>query len=105
MPNGKYLNNTERAQIFALMSNDIKIAQIAKTIGRSRNAIENFIKKGYNYGIKKKTRRNIKLSPHDHRLILRQASKKLTSSSQIQCSLNLSVFQNSKTTLKCFKPY
>ena len=54
MPKGKYLNDAERAQIFALMSNDIKIAQMAKTIGRSRNAIENVLKKGYNYGIEKK---------------------------------------------------
>ena len=99
MSKGKYLNNAERAQIFTLMSNDIKIVQIAKTIGRSGNAIENVMQTGYNYGIKKKTRGNTRLSPHDHRLILSQASKKLTSSFQIQCSLN-----NSQTTLTCFKP-
>ena len=79
MPKGKYLNDAKRAQIFALMSNDIKIVQITKAIGRSRNTIENVIKKGYNYEIKKKTRGNTKLSPHDHRFILRQASKELTS--------------------------
>jgi len=54
MPKGTYLNYVEIAQILALRSSNIKIAQIAKTIGRSRNVVENFIKKGDNYGKKRK---------------------------------------------------
>jgi len=37
MPKGKYLNDEEISQILALRFDNIKIAQIAKTIGRSRN--------------------------------------------------------------------
>ena len=82
-------NDEEISQILALRFNNIKIVQIAKTKGGSINVMENFIKNGKNYGHKKKSRGNTKLSSLGSWLILRHVSKELTSSSTIQCSVNL----------------
>ena len=69
MPNGKLLNSTEKEIITRLKGEGNSNRNIAKTIGRSRTIVDNFIK-----GNQKKIGRPKKLSERDKRRILRVAS-------------------------------
>ena len=79
MPKGKLLNSTEKGIITRLKGEGNSNRNIAKTIGRSRTIVDNFIK-----GNKKKIGRPKKLSEREKRSILRVASNAALSYNQIK---------------------
>ena len=80
MLKGKLLNSTEKGIITRLKCEGNSNRNIAKTIGRSRTIVDNFIKGNQ----KKKIGRPKKLSEREKRSILRVASNAALSYNQIK---------------------
>lgn len=91
MARAAYLNDEERIQIRIYKEEGYSNRAIAKKIGRSECVIRNLIKKGINYGIKKKTKGNKKLTKKQIRAIKRLATKKKLNCSQVKVKLGLPV--------------
>ena len=65
MPKGKYLNETEKAVIDQLKSIELSNRDIAKRINRDEKVVRNYLAKGKDYGKKKKTKGNTKITNRD----------------------------------------
>ncbi len=91
MPSAKYLSDPEMAVIDQLLSLELSNCEIARRINRSEGVIRNYIKKGSNYGKKKKTKGNQKLSNRQKNQIYSLASGGKHSAQEIATELNLDV--------------
>lgn len=110
MGKGKRLNEVEITQINLLSRLGYSNRHIAREIGRSEGVIRNFYKKSQNYGIKKRTKGNSKLTARQKGQIRHEATKNRLNSSQIIAKLNLPVVKstvtrvlNSSKTIKWMK--
>jgi transposase len=90
MPRGKYLNDEEKIQIRIYHEEGYSARSIGTKLGRSNTVISNFLKKGKDYGNKKKTKGNTKLTKRQIGKI-KQAARKHLNSSQIVAELDLPV--------------
>ncbi len=91
MPAGKYLTDYVKGQIIAYHNSGKKQREIGQLINRSQTVVKNFLLKKENYGIKKPTKGNSKLTSQDKRQILWKARSKKLTSTQIKANLNVSV--------------
>jgi transposase len=91
MPAGQYLTDIEKGQIIGYYNSGKSQREIGRLIGRSQTVVKNFLRKKENYGIKKPTKGNSKLSPSDKRQILRTARAGNLTSTDIKAELEVSV--------------
>lgn len=91
MPGGKYLNEVERTNIDLLRNLGMSNRQIASQINRSLNVVNNYFKKGANYGVKMATKGNSKLSNRQKNRIIQLASTGNFTSAQINSELGLPI--------------
>lgn len=89
MPKGKRLSEYEKGKIDGLKEEGWSNRKIAKEIERSRCVIDNYINLRENYGQKKSSGRNKKLTRRDERAIVRLAIKKKFGSRRILSSLDV----------------
>lgn len=94
MARGLKLSSEEKGQITAYHNDGRSNRWIARTIGRSLNVINNFIKNPTNYGKKKSSGRKKKLSDRQKREIIRKASNSTISCAKIKQQLDLNVHRN-----------
>jgi len=95
MPLGKALNACEKQRILDLRSSGQSIRQISKTINRSKTAVFQFIKNGDNYGGTMKRGPKQKISCRTKRIIIKEASNKMTSCAKIRHQLDLNISRES----------
>lgn len=74
MPTGKFLSDIEKAQITILKRQGLSNRKIAAEINRSARVVNNFLKKGENYGRKDPTKGNTKLNQRQKNQFLALAS-------------------------------
>jgi len=91
MPRGTKLNNEEIHKIDAFRNCGLGIRDIGRRINRSDAVIRNYFKKAKNYGIKKPTKGNQKISKRSIGQIKEEATKNKLSASHIVSKLNLTV--------------
>lgn len=92
MGHGKDLTSEERGKIAALSLASWKVSAIARAINRSRCAVYIYRKNVENSNkTRKNSRRTLKLSSRDKRLIRKEASKGLYNVKQIRDRINLNV--------------
>lgn len=91
MPAGKYLSKEERIKIDLLKENELPITQIARKINRSTKAVRNYLKLKENYGIKKKTKGNTKISLRIKNIIRSEVKKNKLSAAQIVHKMDLPI--------------
>lgn len=95
MPSGKYLSVEERAKIDAWRDprnvQVLSMGEIGRRLNRSTKAVSNYITKGSNYGLKKKTRGNSKLNQRQVNCIIQEAVKNRMNATEIRAKLNLPV--------------
>jgi transposase len=91
MMKGKQLADYEKGQIDAYRANGDGYGTIAKAVGRSKGAVQNYVTKRRGYGKKKSSGRPKKLSKRDERAIGRAASNSNKSTTDIKRELNLDV--------------
>jgi transposase len=89
MPSGKRLSPYERGLVDGHKAQRLKNREIAKKIGRSPNAVSNYLSDPENYGLKNPEGRPSVLSQRGRRYVLREASNKVTVVSRIKEKLNL----------------
>lgn len=91
MGKNKPLTEFEQGQVAGLKRSGKSISFIAREIGRSRHAVQNFLDQGENYGRNHAGGGTPKLSPRDARRILQEASNNNVSRAQIVSNLQLPV--------------
>lgn len=91
MPRGTQLTDYEKGQIDALRKNKLSYREIAKKIHRSTAVVGNYLQDPLKYGTRKRSGRKPLLSPREKRHIIKTASNKQVSSSQIVDQLCLKV--------------
>lgn len=91
MPRAPQLSQREQGKIDALHEKGLSNRQIAKKLKRSSTAIDNYVRAPHLYGIKKRTGRKPILSDREKRHIVKTASNRQVSSSQIVDELCLKV--------------
>lgn len=95
MPSGKYLSFEERAKIDAWMApgllNKPSVASMAQMLGRSRKVITNYMTLGPNYGVKKRTKGNSKLTNRQKVQIIEEAMLRRCNAAEIRNNLQLPV--------------
>lgn len=91
MPTGKYLCDTEKAQITVLRGLGVSNRQIAVEIGRSAKVVNNFIAKGENYGKRAATKGNSKITKRQKNQLLSLASKGNLTANQMIAELGLPI--------------
>ena len=89
MPRGKELNEYEKGEIDGLSAAGVKPIEIASRIKRTIGVVNNYLKMGPKYGIKKRSGRKSTLSCRDIRHILRLAGTEQYSICQIKNELRL----------------
>lgn len=89
MSRGKQLTAKERGKIDAFKQEGYSNRQVAKKIKRSHSVVDNYLKLGDKYGIKKKTGRKSTITPLTKKRIFQLASEKLMSSGKIKAELQL----------------
>ena len=92
LESGKRLSDTEKVEKMAYKKAGTTNVVIAKDIGRSETVIENFLKKGSEYGKYKNSGRKPTLNQKDKRRVVTAVSKRVVSANEIirSCGLNLS---------------
>lgn len=91
MPRAKELTDYEKGQIDAYRTEGKGYGEIAKQLGRSRGAVQDYVTKRRGYGQKKRSGRPKKLSKRDERQIGRAASNSFKSTATIKRGLNFDV--------------
>lgn len=91
MPKAKYLNDEERVLVSVYHEEGYSNREIGRKIGRSEGVVRAFLKKADNYGIKKATKGNTKLSQRDKNKIKYEATKNFLNCTQIKNKLGLPV--------------
>lgn len=91
MPKGKFLDETERRLILELKDVGQSNRAIAKRIGRGETVVRNFLKKGENYGIRKKNKGNSKITNRERNRIIQLGEAGELDSSGIKKELGLSI--------------
>ena len=91
MVKGKVLTDIQKGQIIAFKEQDMSNREIARKLGCSRGSIDNFVKKGDNYGKRKHPGRKAKLSRRAKRRILREMSNSMIGCRAIKDELSLDV--------------
>lgn len=96
MPRGSKLSEFERGKITALDEEGFCVTEIAKKLSRSRHVVTNFLSNPAEYDTKRRGGPKPKLSDRDRRVIIKNASNKSTSCSQL---VNLTSKKVSKSTI------
>jgi transposase len=91
MPLGTSLTSAEKKKIDNFRKKGLSIRYIADKINRSKTVVGNYVKDPQAYGIIRRSGRKKKLSSRQKRTIIRLASNKSISCSQIVSELNLPV--------------
>lgn len=95
MPRGKYLTLEEKAKISAwrdpTLDRVLSISEISRKLGRSRTVIRSFLRLGQNYGVKKATKGNRKLTNRQKQQIIHEAVVNRKNSTEIRDYLQLPV--------------
>ena len=91
MGSGKRLNDIEKRQIKAFKDLNLSISDISRRVNRSRKVIRRYLNDPESYGTKTSTGRPQKLSEHEKRVVLREASKGFSSTRDLKNNLNLEV--------------
>lgn len=91
MPRGTVLTEFEKGEINAYRKQKLSNRQIAIKIKRSLNVVNRFLRDRFKYNKIKRSGRKPKLFARQKRLILRRASNKRVSCSQIVKELELGV--------------
>jgi len=91
MPRGKLLTQFEKGQIVALNRECMSVREIARMIGRSPGALQNFLRHPKVCDARKSSRNAKKLTKKHTRLLLREAAKGEKSCRELQITLNLPV--------------
>lgn len=91
MPKGKFLSREERLKIDLLKENGESNNKIATKINRSTKVIRNYLQLKENYGLKKKTSGNTKISSRDKNRVRFEATKNRLSAAQIVHKLDLPI--------------
>lgn len=95
MPSGKYLSQDEKSKIDAWRdprcTTTLSMSEIARRLCRSVTVIINYVRKGAEYGVKRRTKGNQKLSSRDKNRILHEASKNRMNCTEIREKLHLPV--------------
>jgi len=89
MPSVKRLSPYEQGLIDGHKAQGLTIREVAQKIGRSPNAVSNYLRDPENYGRKNPGGRPSVLSQRDRRHVLREASNKVTAASGIKKKLSL----------------
>ena len=87
----KSLTDFEKGKILALKESVWRNREIESNIARSPSLIDNFIKKGENYGKKGKQGRPNSLTDRDKRQLIKFASNKKVSCAKLKSDLNFNV--------------
>jgi transposase len=96
MPRGTELTDYEKGQIDARRANGHGYGTIAEALGRSKDAIQNYVTGRFNYGQKRRSGRAKKLIKRDERAIGRAASNSTKSVNDIKREIGT---EASKTTV------
>ena len=91
MSKGKFLSREERFKIDLLKKNGVTNNEICKEINRSYKVITNYLKLKENYGLKRKTMGNTKISSRDKNRIRSEATENKLSAAQIAHKLDLPI--------------
>jgi transposase len=91
MPAGKYLTEYEKGLIDGYHQSGLHQRDIASLINRSKTVVANYLAKKENYGVKKPTKGNTKLTRRDRSRIFREVQTNKTTAPEIKAKLNLSV--------------
>ena len=91
MPAGNYLTEFERGQITGFSESGKSHREIAQLINRSKTVVTNYLAKKENYGIKKPTKGNSKLTRRDKSRIFREVRTNKMTSTKLKTKLNLDV--------------
>ena len=91
MPRGKKLTGFQQGQIQAWGKEGISQSEIAKRVGKSRKAVQTFLKTPIAYNETHAGRRPPKMSPADSRRLLREASKGDKSAGTLTTELELPI--------------
>ena len=87
----KPLTDFEKGKIVALKESGRSNREIANNIARSPSVIDNFIKKGENYGKKGKQGRPNSLTDRNKKQLIKFASNKKVSCAKLKSDLNFNV--------------
>lgn len=91
MPRGTFLTDPEKIQIKFFCDQGCSNREIARKINRSECVVRNFLKKGQNYGVRKPTKGNSKLTKREKNKIKHEATRNKLNATQIKNKLGLSV--------------
>lgn len=91
MPKGTILTDEERGKIDILKEEGYSLREIARRIGRSRDAVTNYIRLGSKYATKKRPGRPSYLTDRDKRRMIHLAVNSKLSSAKIKANMNISV--------------
>lgn len=91
MPKGKALSELERGRIDILKEEGMSLRRIATRIGRSRDAVTNYLRLGTRYATKKRPGRPSSLTERDKRQMKRLAVESKLSATQVKSQMNLRV--------------
>ena len=91
MGSGKRLNDIEKGQIKVIKDLNLSISDISRRVIRSRKFIRRYLNDPESYGTKTSPGRPQKLSEHEKRVVLREASKGFSSTRDLKNNLNLEV--------------
>lgn len=103
MPSGKYLSIEERAKIDAWRdprnAQVLSMGEIGRRLHRSTKVVSNYIAKGNNYGVKKKTKGTTKITRRQKNCILHEAIKNRMNASEIKDKLQLPITSKHVNTI------
>lgn len=91
MPRQKYLNEAEKSVINALKAEGFSNRAIGSKIHRSSTVVDNFLKKGANYGKKARTKGNSKITNRQKNQLIKLASSGNYTSMQLVNELQLPI--------------
>jgi transposase len=91
MPSGKYLSDAEKAVIKTLHDENCSISFIASRVHRSRHVVSNFLKKKGDYGKKKKTKGNTKITNRQKNQLIKLATSEKFTAKELIAELDLPI--------------
>ena len=91
MGSGKRLNDIEKGQIKAIKDMNLSISDISRRVNRFRKVTRHYLNDPESYDTKTSPGRPQKLSEHEKRVVLREASKGFSSTRDLKNNLNLEV--------------